>query len=196
MAAAAAKKRLRSEMLARRHALAPRSVSSLGEAVRLRLASTPEYAAARTVALYWAVDNEVPTAAIVADALAAGKSVCLPRVNGRSLSFHRVLDTATLRPGSYGVPEPPDDGQPLRACDFDLVVVPGVAFDMRGARLGYGMGYYDRWLAGVSAPVAALAYDFQVVEEMETDGHDVPVTVIVTDRRVLRPRPRDRGHHI
>ena len=142
------------------------------------------------VALYAAVPGEVPTGRIREEYLAAGAKLYYPRVEANgTLAFypHRAGDG--WEKGAYGIPEPPrpSGGRP-KSTGFDLVVVPGVAFDREGRRLGHGFGYYDRFLGNLPAEVTrvGLAFSRQLVPEVPVDAWDVPVHALVTEDGVIR----------
>jgi len=166
-------------------------------AITERVLSLPEWAAARTVALFRPIvkKGEVDTSALDVAARAAGKRVAYPVIEGDepliedcSMGFRFVDDVSSFTDQGRGFPEPPRDGAP--ASELDLVIVPGLAFDPAGHRLGYGAGLYDRSLPRFpSSRTVGVAFDFQLLMELPHGDHDVPVEVVVTDRRVIR-----RGH--
>jgi 5-formyltetrahydrofolate cyclo-ligase len=142
------------------------------------------------IALYNAVRGEVGTEAIRGAYLDAGALLYYPRVgeNGR-LVFLPHRDGDPWEEGPYGIPEPPRaPGRRPRVSGFGLVVVPGVAFDRGGRRLGHGFGYYDRFLGGLPerVPRIGLAYASQLVSEVPVDAWDVPVHALVTEEGVIR----------
>lgn len=147
---------------------------------------------ASAVMAYSSICGEVDTAALLDAILACGKCLVLPRADAVrvALSAHVVKDPAReLRPGAWGIREPdPDRCLLVDLADVDLVVVPGVAFDAKGGRIGYGKGFYDRFLAGVvrwarSAQIVAPAFEAQIVGYVPTDGHDITLDAVVTERR-------------
>lgn len=165
-------------------------VYALSGRAQKRFMESEYYASAQSVSLYSSFQNEVLTDEIFQRAVEAGKRVAYPRVikdDRRHLAFFMVRDLNDLAAGSYDIPEPGREGTAVEPADFDLVVVPGVAFDMNGGRLGYGKGYYDRALRGLHCPIVALAYEFQILkDDIPVEPHDVNVTAIVTEKRVLR----------
>lgn len=178
------KTRLRNELLLRRAALTADAVAERGRQIQQRLLLSAVFAEAQTVALYLPIRGEVETALLAAAAAAAGKRVLYPRQHDCHLEFAPA--GAGLRPGRYGIPEP--TGAAVALAEIDLIALPGVAFDRRGIRLGYGKGCYDRTLAGEeSLPLlVGLAYAFQLVERLPADNHDVPVDRIVTEDEEVR----------
>jgi len=180
------KRSLRAGTLAKRGALAPEDVLTLSERVQRSFLALPEFADARTVALYSPIRKEVETALVFGQALSLGKEILFPTVVGSNLEFRRVKELTDLRIGSFGILEPAGD-----ACDpsvADLIVVPGVAFDLFGRRIGYGKGFYDRALHRLegSGRLVGFCYDFQLVEEIAGEPHDVVMDLVVTDARAVR----------
>ncbi len=146
--------------------------------------------AGRTVALYCALAGEVPTERIRHAYLAAGARLYYPRVTGKgTLAFYPHREGDGWEKGPYGIPEPPSlAGVEPRTKGWDIIVVPGLAFDRRGNRLGRGFGYYDRFLGGLpeSVPRVGLAWASQRIPEVPVDAWDVPVHVLVTEEGVIR----------
>jgi 5-formyltetrahydrofolate cyclo-ligase len=148
------------------------------------------------VAGYVAVRGEIDPAGALAEIADRGATVVLPRVTPgeRQLRFAAAAPGATLAPGAFGIPEPAPVGRELTAPSVDVLIVPGLAFDGEGRRVGSGGGYYDTAFADVPAgerpTLIGLAYDFQVVARCPATELDVPVDVVVTDARVLRRAAR------
>lgn len=176
----------RAAVLARRRELTASQVVSLSLALQRRFLELSEYRAAREVVLYAPIQGEVGTAEVAAAALSAGKTLLYPAVVGDDLKFCRVTALTELKPGRFGILEP--DGPGCDPAGADLVVVPGVAFDMEGRRIGYGKGYYDRSLHRLegSGKLVAFCYDFQLLQEIVGEPHDVTMDLIVTESRVVR----------
>jgi 5-formyltetrahydrofolate cyclo-ligase len=180
------KRSIRSQMLDRRNALTAERCSEVGALVQERLLATEWFAAARTVALYSPIRGEVPTGAIAARALSEGKQLAYPCVDGELLGFFVVTDPLDLEPGAFGVLEPPRRLQ-LALAALDLIVVPGLAFDRQGHRLGYGRGFYDRTLVESRPGCVAvgLAYDFQLTAALPVQKHDRALAAVVTETGVI-----------
>lgn len=185
------KREARRLALAARDALPPAERERLGEAVRARVFELPELTAASVVMLFASFRSEIDTAPLAEWVLSAGKVLCLPRVLGpRTMAALRVRDRAAdLVPGRWGIPEPREGLPEVPPETVDLVFVPGSAFDEQGRRCGYGGGFYDTFLprTRVGTPRVALAFEAQLVPPIRLEPHDLPVTAIVTERRVIRP---------
>lgn len=149
-----------------------------------------EYCAARRVMVYLSLPEEADTWGIARELLSRGAEVAAP-VTGAGpgeMEAHRVESLERVRRGRFGMPEPFPGSVPMPPEAFDLVVVPGLAFSKDGKRIGYGGGYYDRYLPRLSAEAATvgLAYGFQVVPAIPGEPHDIPLRAIVTPEGVLR----------
>jgi 5-formyltetrahydrofolate cyclo-ligase len=178
---------------ARANRLAQPGKDQLSRIICRALADLPEYAAARSVLFYVDIRAEVRTQPFLPTALAEGKEVVVPYCRADRLELFRLESMADLAAGSFQILEPRPElrvqSQRRVAIDqIDLVIVPGVAFDRDGARLGHGQGYYDRLLAGArrQTPRIALAFECQIFPTLPTAQHDVPMHVIVTERAIYR----------
>lgn len=191
------KRALRREMSAARAALSESERQRRSEAASARLLALPELAALagagpKTLAGYVAAKGEIDPAPALEAAAVAGATVALPRVAPEAprLRFHRA-DAGPLRPGSFGISEPAAAAPEIAPDELDVVIVPGLAFDGEGRRLGFGGGYYDGMFgasgAGKRPALIGLCYDFQIVTRCPAGDGDVPVDLVVTDARVLRP---------
>lgn len=144
------------------------------------------YRRSSCIALYSAVHNEVLTDTVFIRARAAGKTLTYPRTRNGRIEFIEVLDLADLSPGAFGVMEP-QKGHVVEIEELSMVVVPGVAFDLVGHRLGYGSGFYDRALAECRADCVKVgfAYDSQLLAELPFAEHDQRLSVLMTESRTL-----------
>jgi len=180
----AAKRTLRAALLAARASLAPAERDAAAASIAARVLDLPEVASARVVAAYAGVGTELPTLPMLDTLRERGTVVLLPVLReDASLAWGRY--EGSLVEARLGLLEPPSAGAALPAAD--VVVVPGVAYDAAGHRLGRGGGSYDRALATVRVPVVGLALDSEVVGSVPVEGHDRRVDVVVTPTRVLRP---------
>ena len=180
---------LRAAALLRRDALDDRERRS-ATICALVLAS-PLYAAARAIHCYLPMRSEVDTRPLIADALSHGKRVAVPIVVRKAAELaHAWLDSLAadaLTPGVFGTFNP-RDLRPAAPGDWDLVIVPLLAFDRRGHRLGYGKGFYDRLLAASAVPTIGVGFADQEVDALPAEAHDVPLNYIATEREVIEAR--------
>ncbi len=179
---------LRARALARRAAMPSLDRSDASRRITERVLSHSDYQSASTILVYATMRGEVDTAAICGQALADGKVVAYPLVDWTDETLHavRMVDPARLAPGRWGLPEPPpDQREPVDHATLELVLVPGVAFDRAGRRMGYGRGMFDRLLKTLPSQARrwGLAFDVQVFDELPTGSHDQPVDVVVTQTR-------------
>jgi 5-formyltetrahydrofolate cyclo-ligase len=177
------KRALRARLLAVRAGLSSAERQSAASALTAAVLALPEVASARVVAAYRGTGTELPTEPLLAALRSRGVRVVLPLLLPDGGLAWGTYDGA-LVPGPYGLLEPPVPDAEL--AEADVVVVPGVAYDTAGRRLGRGGGSYDRALASVTVPVVAPARDEEVVEEVPVEPHDRRVDVVVTPTRVLR----------
>lgn len=180
------KARLRALMRARLAAVSAGEYTRLSQAVEERLWSLPSFAEAGSCLFYAAWRGEVETRSLMEAWIARGRMLVLPKVAGRDLVFLTVEDLGTLRPGYCGIPEPVG-GVRVPPDALDVVLVPGLAFDPAGSRLGRGGGHYDRALGCLADRTAriGLAFEFQVVPALSRSPHDAVVDYVVTNARVL-----------
>ncbi|MBI5561742.1 MAG: 5-formyltetrahydrofolate cyclo-ligase [Deltaproteobacteria bacterium] len=181
---------LRAQLMEARRSLSFEDVYRLSGLIQKRFLAMPLYGDAGQIALYSSFRNEVLTDEVFGRARAGGKAVSFPRIVGdgaRKIAFFKVAALGELAAGSYEIREPSASDIEAEPESLELVVVPGVAFDRLGGRLGYGKGYYDMALSRVRCPIVALAYDFQVLgTPIPVEPHDVKVAAIVTETRVIR----------
>jgi 5-formyltetrahydrofolate cyclo-ligase len=155
-----------------------------------RISSDPVFEAARAVALFWPMlhRNEVDVRPLDAAARDRGKVVAYPSLRDEREMALLVADPSVLDERGHGFAEPPESANPVEISAALLIVVPALAVDPHGHRIGYGRGYYDRLLSRIAPPAFALAvaYDFDVLAEVPVTEGDYPVDMVVTDERVFR----------
>jgi 5-formyltetrahydrofolate cyclo-ligase len=185
-----AKRDVRRRVLAARDALTERELSAASTAVAARVLDLPEIARARTVMAFSSFGSEVPTQPLLAGLIDRGVTVAMPRI------VDGDLEARSYRPGDpmtttwFGAREP-QDGQIVDPLDLDVVITPGVAFDRHGRRVGYGGGFYDRFLRGTPDAVRiAVGADVQLLDEaLPAGSFDLRVHVIVTPTETIRCDP-------
>jgi len=185
-----AKAALRARVLAERDALPADLRASASAAIVARMLARTDFLAAQCILVTLPFHNEWDSTTLVRAALDAGKTVAIPRVDkdARMLEPQRITDLARdVGLGYRSIPEPLPDCPRIARGDIDFVVVPGVAFDCEGRRLGYGGGYYDRLLPLLSprAPRVAGAFDMQVVDRVPVGPNDIAIDAVVTESRAL-----------
>ena len=186
------KKELRRIISGRRDALTEDELAALSIRVGDNLFACPEFERAQTIMFFAAFRSEVHTVPMMERALAAGKRVLTPvsLVETHELLPCEVRDVAAdLAPGAYDIPEPPPDRRrAVPAEEIDFLCLPGLGFDRSGNRLGYGGGYYDRFLERLreDTVLAALAFSFQMVDSVPAAPHDKPVQLVITDKEIIR----------
>ena len=193
-----AKLSLRREMLSRRDALDSGVRAAAGATIIARLLELPSFTAARTLLLTLPFRSEWDTMPLVRQALAEGKRVAVPRVNAvtRMLELYVIADPVLdIGASHHGIPEPLLHCGAVEPQAIDWVLVPGVAFDRSGRRLGYGGGYYDRLLPLVASrtPRIVGAFDVQIVEHVPSGPHDITIDLIVTPSETIVNTSRVAG---
>ena len=184
------KRTLRESLIAARDALPAAMRARASRSIADRIAALPAWRAARVVLLTLPFRSEWDARLAVRDALADGKTVAVPRVDAPARMLHALVIEDLERdvePGYRGIPEPRADRPTIPLDRIDWVLVPGIAFDPAGKRLGYGGGYYDRLLPLLppAAERVAGAFEAQIVERVPAARHDIGVDCIVTERRML-----------
>ena len=182
------KKLLRAEILAKRRAIDPARKAQMDEKIVTAFTSLVSYRFADIILLYYPRKDEIDVRPILSAALKAGKKVALPRTrDGGQMDFHFVDSESRLVPGAFRIPEPDGDCpifDPETAEKGVLMLLPGLAFDRSGYWLGYGKGYYDRYLENRSITTAGLVYSEFLVPDLPRGRFDLPVHFIVTEKGV------------
>lgn len=183
-----AKARLRQRLLAERATLTAAEVRHKSAKIAAEVSRLPTFQSSHTVMVYMALEQEVQTAGIIDAARHHNKRIVVPVVKGVNLvALELPLEPAQLRRGRFGILEPCLDGTIVQPDDISLIVVPGIAFDRYGGRLGFGKGYYDRFLQQVPASTYAygLAFAMQIVPRVPRMAHDVCVHGIMTEQEFI-----------
>lgn len=173
------KKALRRRIGEKKRAMTQEQILKASASLGDQFCSTLQYADAKTIYGYLPYNQEVRTVPILQRALKDGKRVAVPKVYGNEMRFIYITGFDDLVHSDMGIPEPIAD-DPVADDDTALVLMPGVAFDLQGNRIGYGGGFYDKFLAAEpNHPTVALCYDFQMVPQLETDVFDIPVDLVL-----------------
>lgn len=183
------KSEFRKQILSARKAMTQDEVETKSAQILSRLMESSLLEQAEVILCYMDFRNEVQTGAIIEYLWSLGKIVALPRVNPltKRLDLYRVDGFREMVTGSLGIMEPDTSLPQLLPEDIDLVLAPGVAFDEKGGRMGYGGGFYDRLIPTLrpDCQVIALAFEQQVVEEIPSDSHDQSIHGILTENRLI-----------
>ena len=173
------KKELRQQIRQRKREMTEEQIQAASEELGKLLAETPLYRQAKTVYGYLPYNQEVRTVPMLQRALDEGKRVAVPKCYGDEMRFIYLEDLSRVEKGYCGIPEPVADG-PVADDPTALVLMPGLAFTAQGQRIGYGGGFYDKFLAAEpNHPTLALCYSFQMVDEIPTEEFDKPVDCVL-----------------
>jgi 5-formyltetrahydrofolate cyclo-ligase len=176
-------------VLANRSRITPANRQAAGAAVAGRIVALPELAKARVVLGFASFGTELPADPVMSWVLSSGRRLLVPYVDGETLRAAEISSLEDMAPGYRGIREPVERTA-IDPAGAGAALVPGVAFDEGGHRLGYGGGFYDAFLAGLdpSIPRVGLCFDLQIVDGVPTGEDDESVGVIVTERRVVRAK--------
>lgn len=178
------KSEIRRQMLAARRALDEETRQKCSRIIAEKLFETKEYRAAKHVMCYAAYNCEVQTREICERILSDGKCLYLPRCTAPGkMEVCRVDDLSKLLPGSYGIPEP--TGKPADESALELIIVPAAAFDRKLGRMGYGGGYYDRFLVKTGAVRCAVAFSVQETAKARFEETDAVMDMVITEKEMI-----------
>ena len=173
------KKELRRTIRDRKRAMTEEEIVQRSEKLGKLFVQSEAYKNAKTIYGYLPYNQEVRTVPMLEQALKDGKKVAVPKVYGDEMKFLYLDDLSKVSKGYAGIPEPIAD-EPVADDETALVLMPGLAFDPAGHRIGYGGGFYDKFLAAEpNHPTLALCYEFQMLPELHTEEHDIPVDTVL-----------------
>lgn len=174
------KKALRQMIREKKRAMSPEEIENASACLGELFAESTCYKNAKTIYGYLPYNQEVRTIPMLERAIRDGKRVAVPKVFGDEMKFIYIADFSRLEKGYAGIPEPIDN-EPIGDDPTALVLMPGLAFDPQGHRIGYGGGFYDKFLEREpNHPTIALCYDFQMFPVLETEEHDIPVDCVIS----------------
>lgn len=173
------KTELRRSIRARKRAMTEEEIEARSARLGQLFLASEAYKAAKTIYGYLPYNQEVRTVPMLEQALRDGKKVAVPKVYGEEMKFLYLDDLTKVAKGYAGIPEPIAD-EPVADDETALVLMPGLAFDPEGHRIGYGGGFYDKFLAAEpNHPTLALCYEFQMLPKLGTEEHDIPVDTVL-----------------
>jgi len=187
------KKQIRDHIFEKRDSMSDEQISSMSGMVAERLMATKEYMKASDIFIYVGCRHEVETEEIIEASFKAGKRIAVPKVTDAKagiMEFYYISSFEQLKLGYYGIMEPQDGEKAEPKGDGScLIVMPGVAFGRDGARIGYGGGFYDRYLARSNGSSAfALAFDFQIIDSVPSESTDLKPDMVVTETEIFPSR--------
>lgn len=173
------KTELRREIRARKRAMTEAEIEERSARLARLFFASHAYQNAKTIYGYLPYNQEVRTVPMLERALKDGKKVAVPKVYGDEMKFLYLDDLTAVAKGYAGIPEPIAD-EPVAHDETALVLMPGLAFDPQGHRIGYGGGFYDKFLAAEpNHPTLALCYEFQMLPKLDVEDHDIPVDTVL-----------------
>ncbi len=185
------KKEIRKKILSIRDNLLLTDKIKMDKIIKEKFLNSEEYKKAKKIFIYISFKSEVDTKEIILQGLRDKKEIIVPRtdISNKIMDGVKINSFDNLKENVYGILEPAEDLEAVEPNDIDLIVMPGSAFDKNKSRIGYGAGYYDKYLKSIGKKKAtkiALAYDFQIVDNIPSDKHDVPVDYVITNDKDIR----------
>ena len=147
-----------------------------------RLEQTDIFQKSNCIAIYYAMDDEVQTSTLI-EKWYEKKNIALPVISGENINFHKYTGIKHISTGKSGIAEPYNTEQ-IPPHDIDLFIVPGIAFDHNCNRIGRGKGYYDRYLSSINKPMIGICFDFQLIDSIPTEKHDIKMTMVITENHI------------
>lgn len=185
------KNAIRNEAREKRKTLSPDSYAKKSAAIREKLENLDEFKKAKKIMAYVSTSEEVDTHDLIKDCFKKGMTVYIPKVDRNELKIIPVRSWEVLEPGTFSILEPMfnEETEEANPEELDIILVPGIAFDQHGHRLGHGRGFYDRTLKKTNAFKVGLAFSEQIVDKIPNEEHDVPLDLIITDSSLITPNP-------
>lgn len=183
------KSEIRKKILYKRNSLSEYEIINYSKIISDRFISTKEYKSSKSIGAYYPTGSEVKTLDIIKHSIYRKKEVGLPRViDSTKIEFFKIIENSfekiKFTKGKYGIFE--NSRSIINMEKMDLLIIPGIVFDLEGNRLGYGKGYYDRFLSLRKIKyIIALAYELQVINQIPNNEHDIPVDIIITEKRII-----------
>jgi len=180
------KKEIRAEVKRNRRDASPEQIRENSNLICEKFLSLPEYKEAQVVFAYMDCKNEVETKKVIEQCWKDGKTIAVPKVFGETMKYYVISSYDDLEEGYFGIPEPKHESLQEIVCEDGLMILPGVAFDVYRHRVGYGGGFYDRYLeAHPDMKKIAFAFEFQMFEEVPFEEFDRQPEKIITEKRII-----------
>ncbi len=174
----------RKKLLSHRLSFPKSKLDLFSKKICKRLEESKEFKKSKKILLYFPIKNEVNILPLIKKYIKT-KSILLPKINENCLDIFEIETLTDLQKGTFNIPEPHKDCKKISFENIDLVIVPGIAFDINKHRIGFGKGFYDSILVKIKCPKIALAYDFQIIENIEGENHDQKVDIIMTEKNIF-----------
>lgn len=162
----------------------------IDEVIKRKLKGSSFYKSSKNIFIYVGFKSEINTIEFIKEFLEEGKRVYIPRtdVKSRIMEAVEITSLSNLERSNYGILEPKKDKRAINKSELDLIIFPGLAFDKKGYRIGYGAGYYDKFTKGLNDKIlkVALCYDFQMIDKIPYEAHDAKVDYIITEKREVK----------
>jgi 5-formyltetrahydrofolate cyclo-ligase len=178
------KARLRKQLLDSRDSFSQDFIDITSKQIQDNLRKIEPYRNAKSIGAYYSIGSEVKTQDILHDILKFGKELALPKVVKKDLVFKKIASTLDLEEGNFSVMEPKENCPIVKK--MDVIIVPSIAITKDGYRLGYGFGYYDRYLSDKKTIKIALCYSKQIIKSFPVSDHDVRMDYVVTEDEVMK----------
>ncbi len=180
------KSSIRQQLQSARRLMSLEQKKAASEHITQTLMATAQWKGARSVGCYLAMPEEVATVGLVQAGISEGKSMSAPVVSGKNqpMTFYRLTPHQILEQGPMGIWQPPQD-HPVKPESIELLIVPAVGFDRAGYRIGYGGGFYDRFLAHFHGWTIGVGFDCQLVDSLPVHTHDRPIQMLITETQIL-----------
>ena len=177
------KARLRKQLLDSRDSLSQDFINITSKQIQDNLRKVEFFRNAKSIGAYYSIGSEVKTLDILQEILKAGKEISLPKVVKKDLVFKKINSLSDLEPGNFSVMEPKEYCNDVKK--IEVIIVPAIALTIDGYRLGYGFGYYDRYLDGKKSKTIALSYSKQIIKSFIHSNHDVRIDCTITEDKVI-----------
>lgn len=180
------KKEIRKSIIELRDLQGLKVKSKYDNIISSRVLDNKDITEAKTIFIFISFKSEVNTIPIIEGLLEAGHSVCVPRLEGKTMKAIRISSLDNLKDTKYA--KEPKVGEVVEADEIDTIIVPGVAFDRKGNRIGYGGGYYDKFMKNIriNCNKIAVSYELQVIDDIITDSWDIVIDSLITEKRIYR----------
>lgn len=183
------KKEIRKEILQKRDLIGEEEKRLMDKEIFNKLISSDQYKNANTIFAFVSFKSEVDTYKFIEHAISEGKTVGVPKIikKEKYMEVYKITSLSDLESGYFGVMEPIEGCEKISKDNIDFILMPGAVFDEKGGRIGYGGGFYDKFLSDIkeSIPKIAIAYELQIVDSVPMEEYDIKIDGIITEKRAI-----------